>query len=67
VRIGKISTAQPRTQAGVFTLEGVPAGRFDLFVGCAGYMPKLTRGLEGRPGGPALRVEVALDRPGAPK
>jgi len=62
VQVNGISTRRPFTRGGEFTLHDVPVDRFELLVTCPGYMPKVVPDLQGRPGGPPLRVEVALER-----
>ncbi len=59
---GGLSTRQPRTVGGAFTLEDAPSGRFDLRVLALGYAPKIVPGLEGRPGAPPVHVDVTLER-----
>jgi hypothetical protein len=60
VRVGTLSTRIATTRQGAFTVEGAPAGSFELHVFCFGYVEKIVRDLRGPAGGGPLHVDVAL-------
>lgn len=60
VRLGTLSTRIVTTRQGAFTIEGAPAGTFELHVFCFGYVEKIVRDLRAPAGGGPLHVDVAV-------